>query len=104
VKNLQQQGKTVLMVGDGINDAPVLVQADVSIAVEGGADVAQAGSDLVMVQSNMDLVALALQQGQKNKSASFKKICFGRHRLQCGGCAHCNDGFCQSLDCGFGDG
>ena len=67
VKNLQQQGKTVLMVGDGINDAPVLVQADVSIAVEGGADVAQAGSDLVMVQANMDLVALALQQGKKTR-------------------------------------
>ncbi len=67
VKNLQQQGKTVLMVGDGINDAPVLVQADVSIAVEGGADVAQAGSDLVMVQSNMGLVALALQQGKKTR-------------------------------------
>ena len=67
VKNLQQQGKTVLMVGDGINDAPVLVQADVSIAVDGGADVAQAGSDLVMVQANMDLVALALQQGKKTR-------------------------------------
>ena len=67
VKNLQQQGKTVLMVGDGINDAPVLVQADVSVAVEGGADVAQAGSDLVMVQSNMGLVALALQQGKKTR-------------------------------------
>ena len=67
VKNLQQQGRTVLMVGDGINDAPVLVQADVSIAVEGGADVAQAGSDLVMVQANMDLVALALQQGKKTR-------------------------------------
>ena len=67
VKNLQQQGKTVLMVGDGINDAPVLVQADVSIAVDGGADVAQAGSDLVMVQANMDLVALALHQGKKTR-------------------------------------
>jgi Cu2+-exporting ATPase len=67
VQNLQHQAKVVLMVGDGINDAPVLVQADVSIAVDGGADVAQAGSDLVMIKSDMSLVALALKQGQKTK-------------------------------------
>ena len=67
VQNLQHQGKVVLMVGDGINDAPVLVQADVSIAVDGGADVAQAGSDLVMIKPDMNLVALALKQGQKTK-------------------------------------
>lgn len=65
VKKLQQQGKVVLMVGDGINDAPVLVQADVSIAVEGGADVAQAGSDLVMIKPDMQLVAVALKHSLK---------------------------------------
>lgn len=67
VQDLQQQNKTVLMVGDGINDAPVLVQANVSIAVEGGADVAQAGSDLVMIKSDMNLVLMALQQSQKTR-------------------------------------
>ena len=67
VQNLQHQSKVVLMVGDGINDAPVLVQADVSIAVDSGADVAQAGSDLVMIKPDMSLVALALKQGQKTK-------------------------------------
>ena len=65
VQNLQHQSKVVLMVGYGINDAPVLVQADVSIAVDSGADVAQAGSDLVMIKPDMGLVALALKQGKK---------------------------------------
>ena len=67
VTKLQQQGKIVLMVGDGINDAPVLVQADVSIAVEGGTDVAQAGSDMVMIKPEMQLVATALHQGKKTR-------------------------------------
>jgi Cu2+-exporting ATPase len=49
VESLQRAGGTVVMVGDGLNDAPVLAQADCSIAVGGGADAAQLQSDLVLL-------------------------------------------------------
>ena len=69
VEEIARLAKTrkVAMIGDGINDAPVLARADVSVAVAGGADVAREGADVVLLNDDMAVLPRILKQAQRTR-------------------------------------
>lgn len=64
VKSYQDKGSTVMMVGDGINDAPALVQADIGCAIGSGSDIAIDSADIVLMKSDLTDVCKAVRLGR----------------------------------------
>jgi Cu+-exporting ATPase len=68
VKNLQKEGKVIGMVGDGINDAPALAQADIGFAIGSGTDIAIETGDIVLIKEDLRDVVASIQLSSKTLS------------------------------------
>jgi len=67
LESLRGEGKHVLMIGDGVNDAPVLAAADVSMTVQGGAELANSAADMILTSESLGLVIRAMETARRTR-------------------------------------
>ncbi len=77
VKALQANGAVVGFLGDGINDAPALKAADIGLSVEGATGVAQAAADMILLASDLEVVAAGVEEGRRTFANILKYVRMG---------------------------
>jgi Cu+-exporting ATPase len=74
IRDWQKQGEKVAMVGDGINDAPALAEADLSITVAGGTDVAGETSDVILTRADLRLLPWLIEQSHRTRRIIMENL------------------------------
>ncbi|UUQ65938.1 heavy metal translocating P-type ATPase [Pseudomonas fuscovaginae UPB0736] len=74
LKQLQQQGRKVLMLGDGVNDVPVLAAADISVAMGSATDLAKTSADAVLLSNRLDALAKAFDLARRTRRVIIENL------------------------------
>ncbi|HCH24306.1 MAG TPA: cbb3-type cytochrome oxidase assembly protein CcoS [Oceanospirillaceae bacterium] len=74
IQSLQQQGKTVLMVGDGINDAPVMAAANASLAMASGTDLSKASAPALLLRDHLGLISVLIKKARHTRRIMLQNL------------------------------